>query len=120
MLSPLNMLCWNIQGASRTDSIRYVGKLCRDNSVRLLVLLEPMSEVGQMEVVRRRLNFDNAASLIDRKIWLFWDSRFSLTYIEHAEQLVHVTASFGSGVSIGISVVYANAPRWPDGHSGRR
>ena len=64
-----------------------------------------------MEVVRRKLQFDNTASFIDRKIWLFWDSSFSLTHVEHEEQLVHVMASFGSGVSVGISVVYAKCTR---------
>lgn len=60
MLDLINLLVWNIRGASHVDSLHYSCKLCTDNSVRLLVLLELMSELAQLEVVRRRLNFDHS------------------------------------------------------------
>nr|XP_027123021.1 uncharacterized protein LOC113739850 [Coffea arabica] len=70
-----------------------------------------MSDIGQLEIVRRRLNFEHAASFIDRKIWLLWDSSLSLACVECAEQLVHVTTSFGSDVAIAVSFVYAKCTR---------
>ena len=52
MINPINTIVWNIRGASRRGSLRYLNKLCMVNSVRLLVLLKPMSEVAELEVVR--------------------------------------------------------------------
>ncbi|XP_071900850.1 uncharacterized protein [Coffea arabica] len=85
--------------------------MCRENSVRLLVLLEPMSEAGQLEIVRRKLKFDKARSFVDRKIWMLWDSRLQLGSVERADQLVHVRACFEFGASFAVSFVYAKCTR---------
>ena len=107
MLDPINLLVWSIRGTSRADSLRYFGKLCHDNGIRLLILLEPMSSDAQWEVVRRRLRFDKSSSFLDRKIWFFWSSVLRVTSIECAEQLVHAWVSFLSGASFCLSEVYA-------------
>ena len=57
MLSPINHLVWNIRGASRMDSLRYLKNMVLDFNVKILVLLEPKSEVGQFEVVQNFLKF---------------------------------------------------------------
>ena len=111
MINPINILCWNIRGASRADSLRYLGKICSDNSVRILALLEPMSEVSQLEIVRRRLKFESAASYVDGKVWIFWDRGMTLNCVESAGQLVHARTSFASGVSLYVSFVYAKCTR---------
>lgn len=102
MLDPLSFVVWNIRGASRADSLRYLGKICFGNSIHLVALLEPMSNIAQMEVVRRRLKFDNASAFLEGKIWIFWPSELRLNCVEHAEQFVQVTASFRSGVSLSL------------------
>ena len=71
MLSPINFLVWNIRGASRMDSLRYLNKLCHDHLVRLLDLLELMCDIAQLDVVQHHLSFDNLASFVEGKIWVF-------------------------------------------------
>ena len=62
MLNPISFIVWNLRGTSFPDSIKYLHKLCVDNKISLIFLLEPMSEAKQLEVVRRRLKLDHGAS----------------------------------------------------------
>lgn len=71
MLDPINFIVWNIRGASRIDSLRYLHKFCRDNHVQLVVLLEPIWQIEQLEAVRRHLHFDRAASFLGVKCGSF-------------------------------------------------
>nr|XP_027077000.1 uncharacterized protein LOC113700749 [Coffea arabica] len=105
------MLVWNIRGASRRDSLSYLKKLCFDNKVRLLFLLEPMSAECQLEVVRRYLNFDFSALYIGGEIWVFWSCLLRLSCVEYAEQMLHAHVSFGSGASFWVSAIYAKCTR---------
>ncbi|XP_071939022.1 uncharacterized protein [Coffea arabica] len=105
------MLVWNIRWASRRDSLRYLKKLCYDNKVRLLFLLEPMSAECQLEVVRRFLNFDFSALYIGGKIWVFWSCLLRFSCVEYAEQMLHAHVSFGSGASFWVSAIYAKCTR---------
>lgn len=69
MLIPINVLAWNNWGASKVDSIRYLSKICSENAIRLLILLEPISGLDQLEVLCRRAKFDHAVSFIEGKMW---------------------------------------------------
>nr|XP_027088507.1 uncharacterized protein LOC113709854 [Coffea arabica] len=105
------MVVWNIRGASRKDSLRYLHKICKANKIRILVLLEPLSDTPQLEVVRRFLGFDRAAVALNNKVWVFWNDELSLCFREMAEQLLHLGISFPSGCSIQLSTVYARCSR---------
>ncbi|XP_027118540.1 uncharacterized protein [Coffea arabica] len=105
------MVVWNIRGASRKDSLRYLQKICKANALRFVVLLEPMSDTPQLEVVRRFLGFDKAAAALENKVWVFWCNEMSLCFREMAEQLLHMCINFPSGCSIQLSVVYARCSR---------
>lgn len=111
MLDPINILVWNIRGASRRDSLRYLRKLCREYSVRLLLLIEPMSELAQLERVRRELHFEHAGSFINGKIWALWGHMLRADWREYAEQLVHTRVTFASGATFSISGIYAKCTR---------
>ncbi|XP_071917045.1 uncharacterized protein [Coffea arabica] len=111
MLDQINILVWNIRGASRRDSLRYLKRLCHENNVRLLILIEPMSLKGQLEVVRRYLNFDFSALYIDGKIWVFWSCLVQISCVEYAEQMIHAQVSFASGASFWLSAVYIRCTR---------
>ncbi|XP_071939796.1 uncharacterized protein [Coffea arabica] len=102
---------WNIRGASRKDSLRYLHKICKTNKIRLLVLLEPLSDTPQLEVVRRLLGFDSALGALNNKVWVFWYNDMSLSFKELAEQLLHMHITFSSGCSIQFSAVYARCTR---------
>ncbi|XP_027098924.2 uncharacterized protein [Coffea arabica] len=102
---------WNIRGASRKDSLRYLNKICKTNKIRLLVLLEPLSESPQLEVVRRFLGFDRALGALNNKVWVLWYNEMSLSFREMAEQLLHMTIDFASGCSVQFSAVYARCTR---------
>mgnify|MGYP004719329899 CR=1 FL=1 len=110
MLNPFKIVVWNIRGASRKDSLRYLHKICKANKIRILVLLEPLSDTPQLEVVRRFLGFDRAAVALNNKVWVFWNDELSLCFREMAEQLLHLGISFPSGCSIQLSAVYARCP----------
>nr|XP_027120329.1 uncharacterized protein LOC113737276 [Coffea arabica] len=79
--------------------------------IRLLVLLEPLSDIPQLEVVRRLLGFDKALGALHNKVWVFWYSELSLSFREMAEQLLHMHIIFSSGCSIQVSAVYARCSR---------
>ena len=57
MINRINMLVWNIRGVSRKDSQRYLNKLCADNFVKLLVLIEPMTDAAQLPLICHMLHF---------------------------------------------------------------
>lgn len=71
MLGQINMMIWNIRGASRKDSIRHAEDLSRNNKVVLLVILEPFSPIDRLESVRFSLHFQLAKSFPNGKIWIF-------------------------------------------------
>ncbi|XP_071909704.1 uncharacterized protein [Coffea arabica] len=102
---------WNIRGASRRDSLRYLHKICKTNKIRLLVLLEPLSDTPQLEVVRRLLGFDSALGALNNKVWVYWYNDMALNFKELAEQLLHMHVTFSSGCSIQFSAVYARCTR---------
>lgn len=70
MLSPINMLIWNIQGASQKGSLHYVVNICHKNKVRLLILLERLFANDRLESIRKHLSFNSTHSSIDGKIWI--------------------------------------------------
>ena len=67
MLNPISFIVWNIRGASHPDSIKYLHKLYLDHRISLIILLEPMSDLRQLEVVRRCLKLDHGASFLNGK-----------------------------------------------------
>ena len=79
--------------------------LCDQHHVRLLVLLEPMSDVALIHAVRLFLRFDNAQSFLEGKIWVFWFNEMSISFSEHAEQLVHMQKNFVYGYSVWFSEI---------------
>ena len=70
VLGPINFLVWNIQDASKMDSLWYLKKLKVDYNVKLLVLLEPMLEEGRLDYVKRLVGFTSTISLVEGKIWV--------------------------------------------------
>ena len=111
MLNPIKFIVWNIRGASNRDSLRYIRCTCRSHNIRLLILLEPLANVPQLESVQLFLGFDFARSFVHNKIWVFWSSEARYSFVEAADQLVHIYLSFPSGSSIVISAVYAKCNR---------
>nr|XP_027067829.1 uncharacterized protein LOC113693496 [Coffea arabica] len=80
-------------------------------SLQLLVLLEPLSDTPQLEVVRRLLGFDSALGALNNKVWVYWYNDMALNFKELAEQLLHMHVTFSSGCSIQFSAVYARCTR---------
>ena len=111
MLNPISFIVWNLRGASRPDSIKYLHKLCVDNKLSLVFLLEPMSEVKQLDMVRRRLKLDHGASFLNGKVWCLWSRVFKLSFLEGEEQVVHARLTFQSGEIVNILAVYAKCTR---------
>lgn len=111
MISPINFLIWNIRGASRRDSQRYLQRLCRDNNVWLLILLDPLLDVSVLGSLKTLLHFEQAQSFINDKIWVLWCTELSIEFRELAEQLVHMQVQSIFGYSSFLSAVYAKCTR---------
>nr|XP_027101056.1 uncharacterized protein LOC113720378 [Coffea arabica] len=111
MLNPIKFVVWNIRGASRRDSLRYLHNMCKSHKVRLLVLLEPLSDPPQMEVVRRSLGFDKVWGALNNKVWVFWFNEMAVSFRELAEQLLHMHIVFSSGCSVHFSAIYTRCSK---------
>ena len=68
MLGPINFLVWNIQGAAKMDSLQYLKKMKFDFNVKILVLLEPMSDEGRLDLVKQFVGCKSSASFVAGKI----------------------------------------------------
>lgn len=86
MVSPLNILSWNIREASRKNFLEYVKDMCWNHSIDLLFLIEPMSNIDRLLATKLRLGFDFSASCIRGKIWIFWKQKFSCHVVELASR----------------------------------
>ena len=79
ILSPINFFVWNIRGASRIDSLRYLKKMVHDYDVKILVLLEPMLDDVILGFVQHFLKFQSASSFVEGKIWILWDLALNIS-----------------------------------------
>ncbi|XP_071909739.1 uncharacterized protein [Coffea arabica] len=82
-----------------------------NNKIPLVFFLEPMSEIKQLDVVRRGLKLDHGAAFLNGKIWCIWSRIFKLSFLEGEDQVVHARLSFQSGEVVNISAVYAKCTR---------
>ena len=80
------------------DSLRYLRKIVCDNSIHLVVLLEPMLDVNQLVDVKRFLHFDKATAFVQGKIWFLWEDEVGIEFTKHTKQLVHTIATFSSSL----------------------
>ena len=81
MISPLNFLKWHVREISRRDSQCYLFKLCSYHAVRLLVLIEPMTNVAQLDTIQRMLKFSFAQSFLEGKIGCFGLTNFQFPLV---------------------------------------
>ena len=105
MLDPINFVVWNIRGASKMDSLRYLKKMKFDFNVKILVLLEPMSNEGHLDFVKRFVGYKSVASFVDGKIWVLWDLALTISFTTFADQLVDMEFSSPTG-TLFLSVIY--------------
>ena len=80
MINSVSFLVWNVRGISSRDTQRFLNKLLVDNSIRLLVLIEPMTDVAQLDAICRILHFPYAKSFLEGEIWIFWLDYLSLSF----------------------------------------
>ena len=90
MINPINILGWNIRGTSQAASQRFLHKMCFQNAMWMLVLLEPMTDVVQLDSITRRLRFSSSQAFWDGKIWIFRNENLSIVISERGKQLVHI------------------------------
>ncbi|XP_027151252.1 uncharacterized protein LOC113751439 [Coffea eugenioides] len=70
-----------------------------------------MSELAQLDRVRRQLQFDHAGSFVSGKIWVFWGNMLSVDWVEYADQMVHSRVVLASGAAFCVTGVYAKCTR---------
>lgn len=87
----MNILIWNIRGVGNSASLARVKALIVEHSPLVFALIEPF--VGNLNLLRycRCLEYDEAFSNMNSKIWLFWKRNFQLNIISQSEQFVHAT-----------------------------
>ena len=110
MISRINILVWNVRGISRKDSQRYLHKLCVDNHIRLLVLIEPMTDASQLPSICRMLHFSKGCSVLEGKMWVLWQDELVAQLREVGDQLANMEISWG-GFTFLFSAVYAKCTR---------
>ena len=110
MLGPINFLVWNIQGASKIDSLQYLKKMKFDFNVKILVLLEPMADEGRLDFVKQFIGCQSAASFVNGKIWVLWDLALTISFSTFADQLVDMEFSSPAG-ALFLSVVHDQCTR---------
>mgnify|MGYP004716032537 CR=1 FL=1 len=110
MISRINMLVWNIRGVSHKDSQQYLRKLCVDNHVGLLVLIEPMTDAIQLPLICRMQHFSKVFSVLKGKMWVLWKDELVAQLHELGDQLVNIDISRG-GYSFLLSEIYAKCTR---------
>ena len=110
MISRINILVWNVRGISRKDSQRYLHKLCVDNHIRLLVLIELMTDASQLLSICRMLHFSKGCSVLEGTMWVLWQDELVAQLREVGDQLANMEISWG-GFTFLFSAVYAKCTR---------
>ncbi|XP_027182051.1 uncharacterized protein LOC113780452 [Coffea eugenioides] len=112
ILVPLQALVAEQEGEGSGMGNRFeVLSTLGNHKISLVFLLELMSEVKQLDTVRRRLKLDHGTSFLNGKVWCLWSGTFKISFQESAEQVVHGRLTFQSGETISISAVYAKCTR---------
>ena len=107
-----NMLIWNSRGAANTASVRRLRALIQLHKIVVLVLLEPLAEASNIEVLRAKLSFDFCLFNSSNKIWMLWRSGFHFTVLYNSEQLLHVMAGHDNWTeTVNASFIYAKCSR---------
>ncbi|XP_071933148.1 uncharacterized protein [Coffea arabica] len=70
-----------------------------------------MSDLRQLEVVRRCLKLNHGTSFLNGKARFLWSRDFKLSFLEGEGQVVHARLSFQSGAVVNVSAVYAKCTR---------
>ena len=107
-----NVLIWNIRGATNKSSVRRLRALLLLHHIAILVLLEPMAEASNIEVLCTKLSFDFCLLNSSNKIWVFWRSGFHFNVLYNSEQILHVMAGHDSWTeTVNASFIYAKCTR---------
>ena len=85
--------------------------LCNKHHARLLILLEPMSDVALIASIRLLLSLTMLKPFWREKFRFFCYNDVSISFMEYAEQLVHMVVNFFAGYSICLFSVYAKCTR---------
>ncbi|XP_027155903.1 uncharacterized protein LOC113756420, partial [Coffea eugenioides] len=105
-------LCYDPVGGGLDDTdSQLLQKLIQGHKGRPRQSRKREANVSHLGSVQLFLGFDFARSFVNNKIWIFWYSDVRYSFVEAADQLVHVYLSFPSGSSFIISAVYAKCNR---------
>ncbi|XP_071940020.1 uncharacterized protein [Coffea arabica] len=69
-----------------------------------------MTDVGQLDIISRRLRFSRAQAFLEGKIWVLWSETATLEFEEWGDQLVHMKATW-VGTTLHFSAAYAKCTR---------
>lgn len=83
-------LFWNIRGLSKPSNFRRVKNLMRSHKIQIFVLCETKVDVGQLEVFRVKLRFDEALSNEVGSGWMFYNNPFQCSLIGEGSQHISV------------------------------
>ena len=77
----IKLLFWNARGVGNKPTIARLRKLCRLNSLSLVVLCEPLLGLSQLDSVRVRLNFPYGLANTESRIWVFFYRTWSTVVV---------------------------------------
>lgn len=78
-----NMLVWNVQGLGTTK--KKLSQMVRTFNVAIVAILEPFSDVNNMDQVAWYLGFLKSCSNAEMggKIWVVWDDSYECEANDH-------------------------------------
>lgn len=102
----MNVLSWNLRGIN--SSFSRLHKLCIDNQIVILIILEPMVDQNTKISWASKLGFSDVFSSLDNKIWIMWRASFvSLSGFHDVSQMLTCTVRYLSlSISLTLVAVY--------------
>lgn len=99
----IKAVIWNIRGVGDRDKLKYLKDLIRNHHINLLVLLETKAHSTAMP------RFSFQLGHVNKNIWIFWNSEFSISSAMVHEQFIQVTVAIpGITNSFAAYFVYAS------------
>lgn len=104
----ISTIIWNIRGVRSKGAFERLIKLVKIHKVFFVTLQEPFVDKMYLEVFRRELGFDNAASNKNGKIWCFWDHNITCTVVkDHRQQITFIVKHAQFMQNFCIAAIYA-------------
>ena len=89
----INILFWNIRGVGNPTSRRRLKRIINKSNVSIVAIQEPMTDSQKINKLVHYLNFSNAVSNCNGKIWILWNHNWNVQLVGDSEQILSLSIS---------------------------